>query len=589
MNNLKQIFTPSIAGLNDRKARLKPPVGNYRPFTRLLFTLSLLCVSGMTLAQTQTGADIDGEAAYDESGTAVALSLDGSRMAIGAPGNDGSGINAGHVRVYRWSGNAWTQLGGDINGEAAYDRSGSSLALSADGARLAIGAPFNDGAGFDAGHVRVYRWSGTAWTQLGSDIDGEAAYDESGHSVALSDDGNRLAIGAIKNDGNGFDAGHVRVYQWSGTAWTQLGGDLNGEVFGDESGWSVSLSSTGKYLAVGAMKNDGNGIDSGHVRVYQWSGAAWSRLGADINGETFGDESGSAVSLSADGHRLAIGAHKNDGAGIDSGHARVYQWSGVAWTQLGADINGASFADNFGWSLSLSADGNRLAVGAINNDATGIDAGQVRVYQWSNAAWTQTGSDINGEAYGDKSGWAVALSANGDRLGIGAPLNINNSGIEAGHVRVFDLSMFNTFSFNAGLNDAWYYPVTDGQGFFINVFPEQGRVSLAWFTYDTELPPPDAVAYLGDAGHRWLTALGSITGTIAVMNIEMTSGGLFDTATEITRTDPPGSDGTIILTFHDCNSGTVEYDIPSIKRQGIVPIQRVAKDNIALCEALATD
>jgi hypothetical protein len=70
------------------------------------------------------------------------------------------------------------------------------------------------------------------------------------------------------------------------------------------------------------------------------------------------------------------------------------------------------------------------------------------------------------------------------------------------------------------------------------------------------------------------------------MNIEMTSGGIFDSASEIIRTDPPGSDGTIILTFDSCNSGTVEYDIPSINRQGIVPIERVAGDNIVICEAL---
>ena len=69
----------------------------------------------------------------------------------------------------------------------------------------------------------------------------------------------------------------------------------------------------------------------------------------------------------------------------------------------------------------------------------------------------------------------------------------------------------------------------------------------------------------------------------------MTSGGIFDTATEIQRTDPPGSDGTITLTFDSCNSGTVEYDILSINRQGIVPIQRVADDNIALCEALSSN
>jgi len=140
---------------------------------------------------------------------------------------------------------------------------------------------------------------------------------------------------------------------------------------------------------------------------------------------------------------------------------------------------------------------------------------------------------------------------------------------------------------NAGFNDAWYNPATDGQGFFITVFPDFNYVSLAWFTYDTELPALDATANLGDPGHRWLTALGPIEGDHALMNIELTSGGIFDTSTEITRTDPPGSDGTLLLTFVDCSSGTIEYDIPSINKQGIVPIQRVAYDNIVMCNTLA--
>ena len=70
------------------------------------------------------------------------------------------------------------------------------------------------------------------------------------------------------------------------------------------------------------------------------------------------------------------------------------------------------------------------------------------------------------------------------------------------------------------------------------------------------------------------------------MDITLTSGGIFDTPTDIQRTDPPGSDGSLTLTFEDCRSGTIEYDIPSINMSGTVPIQRVAEDNIALCEAL---
>jgi hypothetical protein len=180
------------------------------------------------------------------------------------------------------------------------------------------------------------------------------------------------------------------------------------------------------------------------------------------------------------------------------------------------------------------------------------------------------------------------LSADGNRLAIGANQNDGN-GDGSGHVRVYDLSMFNTFKINPGLNDAWYHQPTSGQGFFITVFPDLGAVSLAWFTYDTELPPLDAVANLGDPGHHWLTAVGPIDGNQAVMEIEMTSGGIFDAASIIERTDPPSSDGTIILTFDSCNSGTIEYDIPSINRQGLIPITRVANDNIVICEALSAD
>ena len=126
-------------------------------------------------------------------------------------------------------------------------------------------------------------------------------------------------------------------------------------------------------------------------------------------------------------------------------------------------------------------------------------------------------------------------------------------------------------------------------GFFITVFPDLSFVSLAWFTYDTDLPSMDTTAKLGDPGHRWLTAAGPFSGNQAVMDIVITSDGIFDTATDVQRTDPAGSDGTLILTFDSCRTGTVEYNIPSLNMQGSVPIQRVVVDNIALCQALSSD
>jgi len=170
---------------------------------------------------------------------------------------------------------------------------------------------------------------------------------------------------------------------------------------------------------------------------------------------------------------------------------------------------------------------------------------------------------------------------------IGAIVDLNDSNpgnnVNVDNTTIF---VFDQFSINAGLNDAWYDPTTDGQGFFITIFPDLNSVALAWFTYDTELPPLDATANLGDPGHRWMTAGGVIAGDQATLNIELTSGGIFDTPSDIQRTDPPGSDGTLKLKFENCSTGSIEYNITSIGATGTVPIQRVAFDNVALCDAL---
>ena len=170
---------------------------------------------------------------------------------------------------------SYTQLGVDIDAEAANDYSGNGVSLSSDGLRVAIGATGNDGNGNISGHTRIYEYSGGSWSQLGADIDGEAVEDQSGFSVSLSSDGSRVAIGAMYNDANGSNsAGHVRIYEYSNNSWTQLGSDIDGEAAGDFSGWSVSLSSDGSRVAIGAPNNDGNGDMSGHVRIFDYNGSA---------------------------------------------------------------------------------------------------------------------------------------------------------------------------------------------------------------------------------------------------------------------------------------------------------------------------
>ena len=123
-----------------------------------------------------------------------------------------------------------------------------------------------------------------AQTQLGSDIDGEAANDYSGYSVSMDSDGDRVAIGAYRNDGTGTSAGHVRVYQYSNSSWSQLGSDIDGEAAGDNFGYSVSMNSDGDRVAIGAHLNDGTASQAGHVRVYEYSSGSWTQLGNDIDG-----------------------------------------------------------------------------------------------------------------------------------------------------------------------------------------------------------------------------------------------------------------------------------------------------------------
>ena len=387
----------------------------------------------------QLGSDIDGEAAGDEFGSAVAVSEDGSILAVGAAYNDGNGSDAGHVRVYEYASSSWSQLGGDIDGEAAGDRSGTSISLSDDGSIIAIGSRLNDGGGSNFGHVRVYQYASSSWSQLGSDIDGEAAGDYSGESVSLSGDGTILAIGSKDNDGSFANAGHVRVYKYASGSWSQLGNDIDGEAANDKSGKSISLSDDGTILAVGAYYNDGNGSSSGHVRVYQYASSSWSQLGSDIDGEAANDLSGYSVSLSDDGTILAVGAYKNDGGGSDAGHVRVYKYASSSWTQLGSDIDGEAAGDWSGISVSLSGDGTKLAIGAAYNDGAGTDAGHVRLYKYASSSWAQLGYDVDGESAGDQSGNSVALSGDGITLAIGAPKN-DGAGTDAGSVRVHFVS-----------------------------------------------------------------------------------------------------------------------------------------------------
>jgi len=162
---------------------------------------------------------------------------------------------------------------------------------------------------------------------------------------------------------------------------------------------------------------------------------------------------------------------------------------------------------------------------------------------------------------------------------------IGNTGFDFPHGG--DINGLPKFTINAGLNDAWYNPATNGQGFLISVFPDRREMFVAWFTYDTERPPEDVTALLGEPGHRWLTAQGPYDGDTANLTIFVTEGGVFDSVVPAASTDLAG-DGTMTIEFADCTEGLVNYEITSLGISGEIPIQRIAPDNVALCETLAS-
>lgn len=392
------------------------------------------------------GGNLNGEAANDASSYSTSISADGNTVAIGGYLNDGNGAEAGHVRVYNWNGSAWAQKGTDIDGEAAGDQLGLSVSISADGNTLVAGAYYNDGGGTNSGHARVYGWNGTAWIQKGADINGEAANDYAGWSVAISASGNDVIVGSWGNDSqaNSF-TGQVEIYTWSGSAWVQKGSDIEGETGSGHFGFSVSMSADGNTIAAGARYNDGAAgvsTSAGHARVYSWNGTAWVQKGGDLDGVVAVGYFGWSVDLSGDGNTVIAGAPGDVGMGY-GGNAYVYSWNGTAWAMKGAAITNEGTNDLCGFSVSTNADGSVIAVGGRQNSGNYTASGNARMYSWNGSAWVQMGIDIDGDWALDKLGTSVALSADGNTVIVGAP-GSDSTTVDAGQAKVYRVCVHST-------------------------------------------------------------------------------------------------------------------------------------------------
>ncbi|MFN7206742.1 MAG: FG-GAP repeat protein [Burkholderiales bacterium] len=399
-------------------------------------------------------------AADDGFGTSVALSGDGNTLAVGAPGEDGSVSNSGAVYVFTRSGGSWSQQGSPIKATspAANDRFGGAVALSNDGNTLAVGAP---GRNVDTGSAYVFVRSSGTWTQQNNLTAPNAeANDGFGTSVALSNDGNTLAVGASREDSNATiiggnqsdnsatDSGAAYVFLRSGTTW-DIEAYIKASNTGanDGFGTSVALSNDGNALAVGAPGQDDTATDSGGAYVFARSVATWSQEAfVKASNPDAQDAFGHSLALSGDGSTLAVGAYReasnatviggdqSNNSASDSGAVYVFLRSGTTWNQQAyVKASNTQADDQFGWALALSSDGNTLVVGARYEDsnATGVggdqtnntptNSGAAYAFVRSGGTWAQRSYvKASNTGSGDQFAWSLALSADGNTLAVGA-------------------------------------------------------------------------------------------------------------------------------------------------------------------------
>ena len=368
-------------------------------------------------AQTQIGTDIDGEVIGNGYGQQVSISSDGNIVAVA-----GEFFNNEGAVYYNNEGN-WELYGTDSQGNHFDGVTMSSVSLNPSGTSLAIGG---------GGIATVYTYEDGFWTPKGTNIPNSTSNSSFGRRVSLSSDANTIAVSSPTYIVSALRAsvppppyaGLVQIFRYESGNWNQIGDDIAGEYF-ELSSTSISLSSDGSTVAIS---------NAFSVRIYKNIGDVWSLKGSEIFGV---NSEPKRVSISQDGNIVAIGDSEFTDNLIQRGRVTVYEFQSNDWVQLGNEIFGEVAYYRTGWSVSLSHDGQTVAIGEIGSTSGNTDKGRVRIFQNQDGSWVQIGNDIIGEASEDYSGWNVSLSSDASKIAIGSPNN-DGGGLDSGHARVYD-------------------------------------------------------------------------------------------------------------------------------------------------------
>ena len=299
-------------------------------------------------------------------GESMALSADGKRLILGA--YNCPQCNNSFAQVYNWNGTDWDQLGATLDGDTTTDNFGEYVSISSDGNRIAVAGYSNDNAnGADAGHVKVFDWDGTTWNSVGSPILGDKANDKFGYrGLHLSGDGNSMVIPS-------FRGGYLHTYNWNGIKWNKTGSITIVPNSTSEIPGQVYLSMDGNRLAVGSISDGTNG----QVKIYDWNGTSWIQFTSiDGSAKLFG----CTIDFSRDGKKLVVGEKA-------SSLTRVYDLSGSSAVQIGSDIDFSGQQAAFFWRyVSISDDGNRVGIPVVTK--------KLGVFDWDGTSWNQLGEDV---------------------------------------------------------------------------------------------------------------------------------------------------------------------------------------------------
>lgn len=370
---------------------------------------------------TQLGDDIDGSSHNEGTGTRVRLNEAGDIVAIGAPNSSVTIGLSGAVRMYEYDGNAWLLKGEPLLGDDQAHNLGASIDINAAGTVVVCGAPGYSPTSSIAGYAKVFEWNGNDWVQRGQNLNGTNTNDGFGAAVSIDASGSIVAVA-----GEPFGAlSYVKVYQWSGTAWNQLGSDILATAAQDGFGRTIELSADGNTLVVGAPNIDTPLDDVGMMRVYEWNGTAWMQKGADVFGENVDDFFGNGVTINADGSVIAAGAR--DVLNASAGYVKVFEWDGANWDQKAGTMFGNT-GDFYGEVNQLNAAGTVIISGTVLGE-------YAKVYTFNTIHWIEVDS-LTGENPLDGFGGAVSVNAFGDRIAIGAKNN-DDGGMQSGHVRIY--------------------------------------------------------------------------------------------------------------------------------------------------------